>query len=341
MKKILSFTLTILIFMSLCGFSAFAVERTVLSQKFYDYCEEVMPEDIKSAGEREVYILDKAEVDGITYFSARAWNNVEYSGVYKKFGDTNVYSTEVYMPYDLGIYAASGDEIYTLEEAYNMGLITDVSLLANSFEYYRYTFYEDYVPNPENKYESQVVQKVFRPSEWAGPYFSFSYQEMYEYYSGGNASLDEATPDYVLIYLCDNIVMPMLTCDVFGDYILQASSMYSPFTYRYGIYIPETGEVFSLEKAYEKGIEGIDKVFTEFGIGRLLGDMDNDGKLTVKDATYIQKALAGFDGFADTSIYGWQYKDDMPCSMADVNRDRTANTKDATAIQKYIAGITE
>lgn len=59
-----------------------------------------------------------------------------------------------------------------------------------------------------------------------------------------------------------------------------------------------------------------------------LGDTDNDGKITVKDATLIQKAIASIITL-----------DDATTKCADVNADSKVNIKDATAIQKFVAHI--
>lgn len=63
----------------------------------------------------------------------------------------------------------------------------------------------------------------------------------------------------------------------------------------------------------------------------MCGDADFDYKLSVKDATIIQKYVAGMVEF------------DAPQSqmleVADTNDDYTVDIKDATAIQKYLAGI--
>ena len=138
-----------------------------------------------------------------------------------------------------------------------------------------------------------------------------------------------------------NLKMQMPCANVLGDYVFNSMSVSIPFVYGYGIYIPESGEIYDLVKAYEMGIEGIEKVFTEAKIGRLLGDMDKDRKITVKDATYIQKIHAGIEDVSDRYIDGAMYDETLPRAISDFNRDRATNIKDATAIQKYIAGITE
>ena len=60
----------------------------------------------------------------------------------------------------------------------------------------------------------------------------------------------------------------------------------------------------------------------------LVGDVDLDGKITIKDATMIQKALA--------DLLTLSYESE---TLADVDRDGKITIKDATAIQKYLAGL--
>lgn len=60
----------------------------------------------------------------------------------------------------------------------------------------------------------------------------------------------------------------------------------------------------------------------------ILGDVNNDNKVNIKDATMIQKAAAEIITLTD--------KENI---RADVNSDNNTNVKDATTIQKFIAGI--
>ena len=60
----------------------------------------------------------------------------------------------------------------------------------------------------------------------------------------------------------------------------------------------------------------------------LLGDVNGDGKISVLDATLIQKYIAGLVTFSDTQK-----------AAADVNGDGSVSVLDATLIQKYIAGL--
>lgn len=60
----------------------------------------------------------------------------------------------------------------------------------------------------------------------------------------------------------------------------------------------------------------------------ILGDVDNDGAVNIKDATMIQKAAASIITLTDEENI-----------RADANNDQKTNVKDATAIQKFVAGF--
>ncbi len=60
----------------------------------------------------------------------------------------------------------------------------------------------------------------------------------------------------------------------------------------------------------------------------LLGDVDGDSKVTIKDATFVQKCVAGLNSLEDFGKFS-----------ADANRDGVVNIKDATEIQKHLAGL--
>lgn len=61
----------------------------------------------------------------------------------------------------------------------------------------------------------------------------------------------------------------------------------------------------------------------------VLGDVNLNGKITIDDATLIQKYLAGMEDFDDT----------VQLLAADVDGNRNITIDDATIIQKYLAGL--
>ena len=190
-----------------------------------------------------------------------------------------------------------------------------------------------YEMDPDNiyKYEEIVLPKFFDVQETEVRL----YRETFEYYSGENKT---STPDYVLIEVSNGYYSDSFTFTLFGNYYISEHHGDYPFLHGYGIFIPKTQEVYDLKTAYDMGIEGIENVFTEAKVGTRLGDVDKDKRITIKDATNIQKLLVG--------LYDYQFQDDelfwgedAPLTVFDFNYDRDINIKDATDIQKYLVGL--
>ncbi len=90
---------------------------------------------------------------------------------------------------------------------------------------------------------------------------------------------------------------------------------------------PSTGGEDKPTDSTEPSTGGEDKPTTPDSIG-LLGDANCDGKVNIKDATEIQKHIAGLVTLSETGLI-----------LADVDSNIAVNIKDATAIQKYLAGM--
>ena len=184
--------------------------------------------------------------------------------------------------------------------------------------------------------------------------YDYGYKELYEHFSE-ISSTDEAAPDYVLVKGIDSWEEGRMCVQLYGDYVVKTDktnvALYHPFYDENGYYIIIPGddlhyrterEVIALRDAYDEGIVDISAVFEEYGLGYLIGDANNDRVLNVKDATEIQKCVAGLISFAD---YDCLFSDDFtpeagaPHYVTDFNRDGQRNVRDATAIQKRIAGL--
>lgn len=94
--------------------------------------------------------------------------------------------------------------------------------------------------------------------------------------------------------------------ELYGDYVVKTDktniALYHPFADGNGYYIIIPGddlhykneiEVISLRMAYDENFDGIEAVFEKYGLGYLIGDANNDRVLNIKDATEIQKKIAG------------------------------------------------
>lgn len=181
---------------------------------------------------------------------------------------------------------------------------------------------EAVIPNTDNGYYAEEL----------------SYSEEYRYHS--EVAPRDATPDYVLIDAFYSVVTEGTLTKKFGDYVLSTCEItYPSLEFGYYIYLPEKNEVYTLTEAFEKEIEGIYNVFTDAGIGKLIGDVNYDRKLNIKDATLIQKAVANLAEIENNYIKGtsWSLDENMPAFVADFNCDGKMNVRDATAIQKKLA----
>ena len=76
-------------------------------------------------------------------------------------------------------------------------------------------------------------------------------------------------------------------------------------------------------------LEDISRKIDALYNGPVFGDVDGDGKVTISDATLIQKAAIGLVSFTN-----------LQKQLADVNGDGTVSVSDATCIQKYLAKYT-
>ena len=64
--------------------------------------------------------------------------------------------------------------------------------------------------------------------------------------------------------------------------------------------------------------------------GMIYGDVNNDGIITVVDATIVQKHIVNI-----------AHLDNVNQKLADVDVDGVITVKDATAVQKYIVNVDE
>ena len=69
-------------------------------------------------------------------------------------------------------------------------------------------------------------------------------------------------------------------------------------------------------------------IFSSGALDFAFGDANRDGKINIKDATYIQRFVAMMTEF-----------DEIELKLADVNADSKVNIKDATMVQKLVAKL--
>lgn len=210
------------------------------------------------------------------------------------------------------------------ESAANLTIAGYTGTKAEKYAFENDLSFKNLSTSEEYKYKDKVIKLLENPE-------ISIYHESYEHYS----SPKEAIPDFVLITAFGGEPADMEITKIFGDYVLYSPDLkYPGGEFGYYIYLPNKNEIYTLTKAFEKGIEGVYNVFTEGYIGELLGDVNYDNKLNIRDATMIQHHLAGYDNMNIESVHGG-----YTLPVADFNCDGKLNIRDATAIQKRLAKL--
>lgn len=186
--------------------------------------------------------------------------------------------------------------------------------------------------------------EVFNENE-SEPMFEKAYTEQYpifEYYNYDEVYYhynDSCELEWALVYAQDGSSAAELeiTMDI-GNVVVYSEAIYSNFRYKYGVYDAVEGKFYDLFDLRREPYryEGLLDVLVKQGIGQLIGDMDKDGKITILDATAIQRCLAGLDDYPRDEYYS-VYDTNDNGRMSDFDRDGGVSILDATAIQKIVS----
>lgn len=234
----------------------------------------------------------------------------------------------------------------TTENAPYPGVKVEKRFVKGYGEIYTYTYasglFEEVIFNDGSEEKPKIdvykesVYELMKIDDFGEMEYEYSYDEIYEHF----LSTADEVPEYVMVRIMSNTTLPSLTIDILGNYVLYGYNTYYPLPYLYGIYLPKDNKVMSIEDAYNEGVTGIDKALEKCNLARLIGDANNDGKLNIKDATYIQKILAKMVNPYLDDLSDWNLDGKLPIGfISDFNRDGKRTVQDATAIQKYLANI--
>ena len=335
MKKILSVTLCILILAGVFSLPVSAYERPsgklewtfIEDEEIISACKEsflefIPPEEIDfNLSLIELPMLVYCTQDEATiFFAATHASPVETSQIIGRyiFFNYNLYGKEYKNP--IGLYAMKNNgECMHLIDAYEKGLVDLEDFAAHYPDHYRLT-----------DAEYACVTRLNLPVQsWGWAYESW--EQVYEYIPSTG---DESAFGYAVCHALEDIEHKETVIEYFGDYTVVSPYHYTPDPLAYYVYLPESDGLVPLREAFENRVEGIERFFTEANVpAGLMGDRDGDEKLTVKDATTIQKSLVGLNS---PSLIE---NDLLLEAVTDFDRDGKATVRDATAIQKKIAGF--
>ncbi len=188
-------------------------------------------------------------------------------------------------------------------------------------------------PQPDHLFEVRFIE------QYEDVIFSESheYDELYYHYD------ENGEIDWALIYACSYNSPPWNYHGIYKDRILMYGDQ-SPFCFRYGIYDVKNDkflDIFYTPFIFDE-YEGLEETIDAQKLGYPIGDADLDRELTILDATFIQRTLAGLCSFSyyDEVLWYYGYKswDELgyPKYISDFDRDGEHTVMDATAIQNAL-----
>lgn len=184
--------------------------------------------------------------------------------------------------------------------------------------------------------------KFLRFASWEGGNLedvnANDYSELYYHYDANN------NIDWALVYGTTRYQTAQEVYAVLGNRVFMQNMGEIPFVLGYGVYDAQKDTFIDLGYVYNSDrYTGLKEAVDALDIGTLIGDMNGDNDLTVKDATMIQKSLAGITDFSADDAVAEQFNNAFPNNTpqlaykSDVNRNGARDIGDATDVQKIVA----
>ena len=144
-------------------------------------------------------------------------------------------------------------------------------------------------------------------------------------------------------------VLPLTHMALVGNKLINAHYFSEPFKSGYGVYDTHTGAFYDLTDAWGRDFSGLRDAWNAMksdtkvayeSYAVVIGDADQDGELTILDATRMQRYLADLDqnpfGMIKESYFFYGYP--IGCTI-DFDRDGSFTIMDATKIQRHLADL--
>ena len=130
---------------------------------------------------------------------------------------------------------------------------------------------------------------------------------------------------------------------VFGSRVLYTSQANYPFSFCWGVYDIERDEWVDLCDAWddETRFPKLHEYYENLNTGHLIGDMDDDNSISIRDATKMQQILAKLDSWSDIDDINKNYYPihGYIAYLSDFNHDNNRNIVDVSSIQFRLAKI--
>lgn len=132
------------------------------------------------------------------------------------------------------------------------------------------------------------------------------------------------------------------TYETIGDRVFRTKGIGTPFGNNYAVYDVENDRFYELRKPSVR-FPGLVQALDELDLGEKIGDLNADGRLDVRDATEMQRCLAGlrdYPGNDAVEAAGLRNTGSETVKwLSDFDRDGTRSISDVTATQRVLAEI--
>ena len=126
----------------------------------------------------------------------------------------------------------------------------------------------------------------------------------------------------------------------FGNRVMTVDYAKRPFAFGMGVYIAKYDRFFDVNAPEFRELDDLERVWTQMGAGRLMGDMDGNNCLEIIDAVMIQRCQAEMTDYP-TEDYNYppEWEEGAIKYFSDFDQDGVRNITDATAIQRFLANL--
>jgi hypothetical protein len=279
LKSLLIIIFSLLIFIN--GFVALAEEKSDTTVFYFNAPEGFSADNqvICTAWSTESNCTLNGLYLGNNLYKFQVENIKDYSNMV--FNDANSYNRTSFLYGSNGLFP---EETY---EDFSENLIDiDGKVFTDSIEYYGNDFSHDYsfgrwmeysTWERKDKFDNYITQKggtLPTVIELVTPDFWYRYKELYT-----------DKENYILVFGSGDEKNNTPVCDTYGNYQLKQDETYSPDPFGYYIYLFSEDEFITLREAVDENIPNINNVFEEYGLGKVIGNVNTPSNPTVTEPT--------------------------------------------------------
>lgn len=211
----------------------------------------------------------------------------------------------------------------TLDKHDHQNVLDVIDKMEHTEDSYLYSVHVVTIP-VEDPFKDSEIREAF-VNQYGEPQF---YDEIwYQYFDEEKTVLDWVLINVAVETMVEPIENPQPHYYRVSDIVYGSIYYHTPFDVPYCVYDAKNNEFIDISEVDFDDYKGLREVFCTPKYGKLIGDVDEDGRVSIVDATNIQCMLAKKTELAVMKL------------IVDFNRDGEISVLDATCIQRKLAKI--